>query len=155
MKPVAKPTRYCPNTSGGAIVDTLSVESPAGSATAAGTITNWKDQSYDFQVGSTVSLEAERNPDEVVFRVRDEGTGIPPELLERVFERFESRASGQGRKGVGLGLSIVRSFVELHGGTVTIESIPGRGTVVTCHFPTGPTASLGDDEIHLPRRASA
>lgn len=105
--------------------------------------------------GSTVSLEAERTPREVVFRVRDEGTGIPPELLERVFERFESRPPGHGRKGVGLGLSIVRSFVELHGGSVAIQSNPGRGTVVTCRFPTRPAIAAGTGEIVQPRRVSA
>jgi len=52
-----------------------------------------------------------------------------------VFERFESHTLGTKHRGVGLGLSIVRSFVELHGGRVAIESGPGTGTRVTCLFP--------------------
>ncbi|WP_406855893.1 PAS-domain containing protein [Alsobacter sp. KACC 23698] len=85
--------------------------------------------------GQTVTLTAERRDAEIVFRVRDEGRGIPPELLDRVFDRFESHSGGSRHRGVGLGLSIVRSFVELHGGKVSIASKTDRGTVVTCVFP--------------------
>ncbi len=85
--------------------------------------------------GQAVTVTAERRDGEVVFTVRDEGRGIPAELIERVFERFESHTKGSAHRGVGLGLSIVRSFVELHGGRVTIDSTPGKGTVVTCTFP--------------------
>jgi signal transduction histidine kinase len=86
--------------------------------------------------GQTVTVAAERTDKAVVFQVRDEGRGIPQDLIERVFDRFESHTHGSTHRGVGLGLSIVRSFVELHGGTVTIDSSPGRGTVVTCTFPS-------------------
>jgi signal transduction histidine kinase len=67
--------------------------------------------------------------------VTDQGRGIPPEVLARVFNRFESHTLGTRHRGVGLGLSIVRSFVELHGGRVEIASTPGQGTTVTCTFP--------------------
>jgi hypothetical protein len=53
-----------------------------------------------------------------------------------VFNRFESHTLGTRHRGVGLGLSIVRSFVELHGGRVLLETAPGNGTRVTCTFPT-------------------
>ena len=53
-----------------------------------------------------------------------------------VFNRFESHTLGTRHRGVGLGLSIVRSFVELHGGRVPLETAPGSGTCVTCTFPT-------------------
>ncbi|MCK0197076.1 PAS-domain containing protein [Ancylobacter sp. 6x-1] len=85
--------------------------------------------------GSTVTLSAERTPEAVRFRVRDEGPGIAPELASRVFDRFESRTSGSRHRGVGLGLSIVRSLMELHGGLVQIGAAPGGGTLVTCTFP--------------------
>jgi len=84
---------------------------------------------------SLVTLAAERTGEEVVFRVEDHGRGIPQAVIDRVFDRFESHAGGTTHRGVGLGLSIVRSFVELHGGTVELVSEEGRGTVVTCHFP--------------------
>jgi signal transduction histidine kinase len=85
--------------------------------------------------GQTVTLAALRRPKEVVFKVSDGGTGIPPEILGNVFDRFESHTVGSRHRGVGLGLSIVRSFVELHGGKVLIDSAPGEGTTVTCIFP--------------------
>jgi signal transduction histidine kinase len=69
--------------------------------------------------------------------VRDQGKGIPEEALPRIFERFESHGEGGSRKGVGLGLSMVKAIVELHGGTVGAESQAGKGTTITCRFPLG------------------
>jgi signal transduction histidine kinase len=86
--------------------------------------------------GATVTFSAERRPDAVVFTVIDHGPGIPPEAKDKVFEWFETDSMGSGHRGTGLGLSLVRSFVELHGGTVTIDSTLGQGTTVTCVFPT-------------------
>jgi signal transduction histidine kinase len=85
--------------------------------------------------GTTVTLLAERRPDAVVFSVSDKGPGIPPEMLEKVFNWFETNSLGSHHRGSGIGLSLVRSFVELHGGTVTIDSSVGEGTIVTCTFP--------------------
>jgi signal transduction histidine kinase len=85
--------------------------------------------------GETVRLSVERRDDAVVFLVTDRGPGIPETIGERVFDRFESHGLGSGHRGAGLGLSIVRSFVELHGGTVKLDSAVGRGTTVTCVFP--------------------
>lgn len=87
------------------------------------------------ETGQTVRLTARKRPGEVVFEVSDAGRGIPPEVVERVFDRFESHTLGTRHRGVGLGLSIVRSFVELHGGRVSLTSRPGSGTTVTCVFP--------------------
>jgi len=86
--------------------------------------------------GATVAFSAERRPDAVVFTVIDHGPGIPPEAKDKVFEWFETDSMGSGHRGTGLGLSLVRSFVELHGGTVVIDSTLGQGTTVTCVFPT-------------------
>jgi len=86
--------------------------------------------------GETVTLSAERRPDAVVFTVTDHGPGIPPEAKDKVFDWFETDSMGSHHRGPGLGLSLVRSFVELHGGTVTIDSALGKGTTVTCVFPT-------------------
>jgi signal transduction histidine kinase len=85
--------------------------------------------------GETVTLAAERRSDAVVFRVTDRGPGIPTEIQDRIFDRFETHALGSRHRGTGLGLSIVRSFVELHGGTVQLDSAVGRGTTVVCAFP--------------------
>jgi signal transduction histidine kinase len=85
--------------------------------------------------GQTVTLAAFRREKEVVFKVVDRGRGIPPEVLERVFDRFESHTAGSRHRGVGLGLSIVRAFMELHRGKILIDSALGEGTTVTCIFP--------------------
>jgi signal transduction histidine kinase len=86
--------------------------------------------------GGTVTLAAQRLKDAVVFLVTDQGPGIPPDVKDKVFDWFETHSLGSRHRGTGLGLSLVRSFVELHGGTVTIDSAIGRGTTVTCIFPT-------------------
>ncbi|HEY8579829.1 MAG TPA: ATP-binding protein, partial [Beijerinckiaceae bacterium] len=86
--------------------------------------------------GQTVTLAAMRRGEEIVFKVSDQGRGIPSEVLDSVFDRFRSHTVGSRHRGVGLGLSIVRALVELHGGRIQIESAPGEGTVVTCIFPT-------------------
>jgi signal transduction histidine kinase len=85
--------------------------------------------------GETVTLAAQRLRDAVVFSVTDRGPGIPPDVQDKVFDWFETHSLGSRHRGTGLGLSLVRSFVELHGGTVTLESAVGRGTTVTCVFP--------------------
>jgi len=90
--------------------------------------------------GGTVRLRAERRHDAIAFSVTDQGPGIPPEMKHRIFDWFESHSLGSQHRGAGLGLSIVRSFVQLHGGTVDIESTVGQGTTVTCIFPTNPPA---------------
>jgi signal transduction histidine kinase len=85
--------------------------------------------------GESIRISAQRRSDAVIFSITDCGPGIPSEIRDRVFNRFESHALGSNHRGTGLGLSIVRSFVELHGGTVTIDSDVGHGTTVTCIFP--------------------
>ncbi|MDJ1158904.1 PAS-domain containing protein [Chelatococcus sp. SYSU_G07232] len=91
--------------------------------------------------GQTVRLSAHKTDAEVVFAVADQGRGIPPEVIAKVFERFESHTLGSRHRGVGLGLAIVRSFVQLHGGHVELDSTPGRGTIVSCYFPAEGTAA--------------
>ncbi|MEX0591143.1 MAG: PAS-domain containing protein [Xanthobacteraceae bacterium] len=85
--------------------------------------------------GETVSISAERARDRIVFRISDRGPGIPAELMDRVFGRFESHTLGSQHRGAGLGLSLVRSLVALHGGSIAIDSEPGKGTVAICTFP--------------------
>jgi signal transduction histidine kinase len=91
-------------------------------------------------------LSAERRPDAIVFTVTDQGPGIPPEAKDKVFDWFETDSMGSDHRGTGLGLSLVRSFVELHGGTVTIDSKLGQGTKVTCVFPIAQPAKQLTDQ---------
>lgn len=78
---------------------------------------------------------AEEGPAEVI--VSDTGPGVPPELREAIFERFNQgvNPTSRGGAGTGLGLSIVREFAELHHGTVTVSDRPGGGAVFTLRLP--------------------
>jgi len=71
--------------------------------------------------------------------VRDNGCGIAAEHLPRVFDRFYRAESSRGSDGAGLGLALVKSIVELHGGTAAIQSEPNHGTTVVLTFPTAPS----------------
>src|ERR1700726_2516936 len=73
--------------------------------------------------GATVGLSARRTEHSVVFAVTDSGPGIPPDVKDKVFDWFESHSQGSRHRGAGLGLSLVRSFVELHGGKGGVDSI--------------------------------
>jgi len=89
--------------------------------------------------GSVIRLVCRQVAEGVEFSVHDDGPGMPPDVLETVFRRFEPHVNGGRRRGAGLGLSIVKSFVELHGGTVRIETGENMGTTVICTFPTVPS----------------
>jgi signal transduction histidine kinase len=84
-----------------------------------------------------ISIEAHRHNGSVQISVADDGVGIPPEHLDRVFERFyrvdEARAREDG--GTGIGLAIARSVVEAHGGTIRARSTPGEGSTFTFDLP--------------------
>jgi signal transduction histidine kinase len=85
--------------------------------------------------GDTISVSVQREAGMMAFSVEDKGVGIPKDQQRRVLERFESRSQGSKHRGAGLGLSIVKSLVELHGGSMSLESEPGHGTRVTVRFP--------------------
>jgi two-component system, OmpR family, phosphate regulon sensor histidine kinase PhoR len=84
-----------------------------------------------------VQVEASRDTGEVVIQVRDQGPGIAPEHLPRLFERFYRVDPGRSRKvgGTGLGLAIVKHIAQAHGGYVTLESAPGKGSAFLIHLP--------------------
>ncbi len=85
--------------------------------------------------GSTVEFELSRRDDNAVLVVRDHGIGIPEADQKRLFTSF-TRASNVGqRPGTGLGLVVVKRCVELHGGTLDLQSAPGQGTTVTVTLP--------------------
>ncbi len=71
------------------------------------------------------------------LRVVDQGPGIPPQQIDRAFERFHLRASvgGGSPDGAGLGLAIVRELTEAMGGTVAVENLPARGARFTVRLP--------------------
>ncbi|MDQ3073074.1 MAG: ATP-binding protein, partial [Bacteroidota bacterium] len=80
-----------------------------------------------------VQLGVKESGGQVVFTVRDNGIGIPPEVQERIFTpNFSTKSSG-----MGLGLAIVKSIIEKVGGHISFETIPGEGSVFTFRFPRG------------------
>lgn len=96
--------------------------------------------------GETVLVTCWRETHEVILQVEDRGVGIPQEAQQRVFERFESDSRGQKHRGAGLGLSIVKSVVELHGGIMQLKSAPGVGTRVTVRLPEGGPKKVQPEE---------
>jgi signal transduction histidine kinase len=97
--------------------------------------------------GGEISVTGYREGDEVVLRVRDTGIGIAPEMLPRVFDLFGQldRAPARPRGGLGVGLTLARTLVELHGGTITVESEgPGRGSEFVVRLPVGAPSALPD-----------
>ena len=89
------------------------------------------------QDGGTVQVSLDQEGEELVWRVRDNGVGIPREDQEHIFERFYRVDKARSREtgGTGLGLSIVRQLVAMHGGQISVESEPGQGSCFTVRLP--------------------
>lgn len=89
--------------------------------------------------GTTVTARVHQQGPWLCVDVQDDGQGIPPDLLPRVFERFARGDSSRSRSSgsTGLGLAIVQAVASAHGGAVTVDSVPGR-TVFTLHLPALP-----------------
>ncbi|MFJ5260544.1 ATP-binding protein [Streptomyces sp. NPDC088387] len=103
--------------------------------------------------GTTVTARVERRGEWLCVDVRDDGEGIPPDLLPHVFERFARGATGRSRStgSTGLGLAIVEAVAAAHGGTVTVDSVPGR-TVFTLRLPAlGPPPAADTNRQQHPQ----
>ena len=89
--------------------------------------------------GGTITLRAQPADQGVTVIVQDSGTGIPPEDLPRIFERFyqvdKSRQRDPNHRGIGLGLAIAHEIVEAHGGRLSADSAPGQGATFTVWLP--------------------
>ncbi len=100
-------------------------------------VVNLVDNAIKYsEANREVQVEAERSGPEVIIRVRDQGSGIKPEHLPRLFERFYRIDHGRSRQfgGTGLGLAIVKHIAQAHGGRVTVESTPGKGSTFSLHL---------------------
>lgn len=93
--------------------------------------------------GGTVLLSATPGAQYITIQVADHGRGIPAHKLASVFERFEQVQSSDAReqRGTGLGLTICKTFIELHGGTIEVESEVGKGSIFKCKLPLKPVSS--------------
>ncbi|THD74563.1 MAG: PAS domain-containing sensor histidine kinase [Phenylobacterium sp.] len=95
--------------------------------------------------GGTITLAARKALGEVQLAVSDTGRGIPFHVQAHIFDRFIGRERG----GPGLGLALVKSLTELHGGWVALESEPGAGATFTCHLPEEAHAGASQPELGL------
>jgi PAS domain S-box-containing protein len=91
-----------------------------------------------------VEIGASREEDGLHLWVKDQGEGIDTEVQHYVFDKFYRGKDGARKSGAGLGLSMVRSFIDLHGGSILLDSVAGRGTLITCVIPYN-VAKTGDD----------
>lgn len=100
-------------------------------------VTNLLENAIDFSPpGSTVDLVLRAGQGKAVITITDRGPGIPEYAREKIFERFYSlKHHSSGRKGTGLGLTLVKEAAELHGGTVALGAREGGGTVATLVLP--------------------
>lgn len=85
--------------------------------------------------GGRVKLIAEKTGGQLVLTVNDNGIGISQADQSRIFKRFERANIRTGQAGAGLGLSVVKSIIEMHGGRIEIDSAPNRGSTVKCYLP--------------------
>jgi two-component system phosphate regulon sensor histidine kinase PhoR len=105
-------------------------------------VTNLVNNAIKFTPeGGRVSVSARQQADEIVIRVSDTGMGIPKEALSKIFERFyRVHHPGMQIPGTGLGLTIVKKIVMMHGGRIEVESELNHGTTFTIFLPS--TANL-------------
>lgn len=107
----------------------------------------------DGEIGLGLALDG----GQALLTVRDTGIGIPPEHHERIFDRFYQVDGSATRQhgGAGLGLAIVREVVEMHGGRVSVDSAPGRGSRFEVRLPLAPAVDRRERRGKRERRASA
>lgn len=108
-------------------------------------VSNLVDNAIKYsESGDTVTVRLSREPGVIVISVHDEGIGIPPADLDRIFERFYrvDKARGRGTGGTGLGLSIVRHIMANHGGEVNVTSQEGEGSCFKLILPV----QIGDNQ---------
>lgn len=93
------------------------------------------------QRGGRIEVRAGLREDEAVFHVTDDGVGVDPKDLPFLFDRFRQAdgSTTRAHRGAGIGLTLAKAFVELHGGTISVESAPGRGAVFTVRIPVRPS----------------
>jgi signal transduction histidine kinase len=115
-------------------------------------VLNLISNAFKFTFKGEISVRTRERNGQAVLEVRDTGTGIPAAELPRIFERFHRVRDAHSRthEGTGIGLSLVRELVTLHGGTVQVDSTEGRGTTFTVELPFG-AAHLAPERLRAPR----
>lgn len=109
-------------------------------------VNNLLSNAVKFTERGGVTLSATYGEGHLVVSVADTGCGMKPEDRERIFQEFTRLPGAQGQEGFGLGLSIVRMLVQLLGGTIGVESEPGKGSVFTVRIPMPQTQEAAVEE---------
>jgi two-component system, sensor histidine kinase and response regulator len=104
------------------------------------TIVNLVANAIKFTGAGKVTISVSQQRESLLFAVRDTGPGIPAEAFGRIFEKF-GQLDGQNKVGTGLGLAFCKLAVEAHGGSISVESAPARGSTFSVTIPQ--TASQG------------
>ncbi|WP_338874771.1 ATP-binding protein [Spirosoma sp. SC4-14] len=107
-------------------------------------ILNLLSNAFKYTLAGSITVLLKSLANEVILQIKDTGVGIPSEEMPRLFERFHRVATTRGRtyEGTGIGLSLVKELVLMHGGTITAESQPGVGTTFTVHLPISNVSAL-------------
>ena len=105
--------------------------------------------------GGSVTVSAAEDHGAVVVCVADTGPGMSPEEAAVIFEPFERAAGARGVEGAGLGLALTRRFVELHGGTIAVDSDPGRGSAFRFTLPLSSPPKRRASDLSRDARATA
>ncbi|HZP63322.1 MAG TPA: ATP-binding protein [Terriglobales bacterium] len=115
-------------------------------------VLNLLSNAFKFTFEGEIALRLTRRDDSIELSVRDTGVGIPEEEIRRVFERFHRIENTRARsyEGTGIGLALVEELVKLHGGVVSVESSPGKGSRFTVTIPCG-SAHLPAERIQASR----
>ena len=106
---------------------------------------NLVSNAFKFTLAGGITVRLSKDSRQVRLAVQDTGSGIPPEELPRLFERFHRVEGTKGRthEGTGIGLALVQELVKIHGGTVSVESEVGRGSTFTVEIPVGQGSPAG------------
>jgi PAS domain S-box-containing protein len=108
-------------------------------------VLNLVSNAFKFTLEGQIEIDVSEEDGFAVLRVSDTGTGIPEAELPRIFERFHRVEGARGRthEGTGIGLALVKELIDLHGGTLSVESTYGQGSMFTVRIPFG--------HAHLPQ----
>jgi PAS domain S-box-containing protein len=119
-------------------------------------VLNLLSNAFKFTFEGEIAVSLRERGDVVELAVRDSGTGIPPDELPNLFKRFHrvQGARSRSHEGTGIGLALVQDLVRLHGGTISVESEPGRGSAFRATVRTG-TAHLPADRLRPGRAQSS